>query len=147
MLNSLKKVVLSVGCALALASTAFAQETAAAANTVPKLNIVWDCGKCEVNEKVIPLIEDFYRAEAAKRGLTVSDTETVDAKIHDFRQRPPGVRVMAGIMAGKDRLGLTLNYKSEEIVVKDYSANAMQGMNALCESVAKQAVGILADKK
>jgi hypothetical protein len=120
---------------------------APAANTMPKLNVTWDCGECTVNEKVIPLLEEFYRAEAVKNGKTVSDTEIVDARIHDYRQRNPGARVMLGIMAGKDRLGLKISYNGEELVATDYSANAVQGMNALCESVAKKAYKQIAAKR
>ena len=131
----------------AMAATAAIAQEGQAAKTVPKLNIVWDCGECKVNDKVIPLLLESYAAEAAQRGRTVSETEAVDAKIHDYRQRNPGARVMLGIMAGKDRLGLKMTYNGEEIVVTDYSANAVEGMNALCESVAKKAYKQLVAKQ
>jgi hypothetical protein len=114
------------------------------ADAVPKLNIRWDCGGCKVNDKVIPLLVEDYRLEAAKHKKTVSDTHSVEARIHDFRQRNPGNRVMFGVMAGKDRLGLTLSYNDRELRVSDYSANAFEGMNALCESVAKKAYAAIA---
>jgi hypothetical protein len=109
------------------------------ANSVPKLNIVWDCGKCTVNEKVVPLIVEAYRLEAAAHRKTVSEAQSIEARINDYRQRNPGARVMLGIMAGKDRLGLELTYNGQKFEVSDYSANAIEGMNALCESVAKKA--------
>lgn len=124
---------------VALSGFAFGQQATDPAKTVPKLNITWDCGACTVNDKVAPLIEEAYRAEAAKHGRTISDTESVDAKINDFRQRPPGARVMLGVMAGKDRLALKISYKGEDFVVKDYSANAVVGMNGLCESLGQKA--------
>ena len=139
MSNYFKRIVCSLAFGAVLSSVAYAQEAEDPAKVVPKLNIAWDCGKCTVNEKVIPLIEEAYRAEAAKSGRTVSATQSVDARIHDFRQRNPGTRVMLGIMAGKDRLGLKISYKGQEIAVSDYSANAVQGMNALCESVGQNA--------
>jgi hypothetical protein len=137
--TTLTLAFLGVNCAAA-------QQTEQPAHTVPKLNITWDCGECQVNDKVVPLVIEAYRIEAGKHGRTVSETEAVDVKINDFRQRNPGVRVMIGIMAGKDRLGMKINYNGEEIVVKDYSANAMEGMNALCESVGKKAYKELAAK-
>jgi hypothetical protein len=109
------------------------------ADTVPGLHIVWDCGECTVNDKVIPLVIGAYRLEAAKRKKTVSETHVIHARINDFRQRPPGVRVAVGIFAGKDRLALMLKVNDQEYEVKDYSANAMQGMNHLCESVGQRA--------
>ena len=108
-------------------------------DTVPSLNIVWDCGECTVNDKVIPLILEAYRLEAAKRKKAVSESHVINARISDFRQRPPGVRVAVGIFAGKDRLALMLKVDDKEYEVKDYSANAMQGMNHLCESVGQRA--------
>ena len=146
MSNYLKRIVCSLAFGAVLSSFAYAQEAEDPAKTVPKLNITWDCGACKVNEKVIPLVEEAYRAEAAKRGRTVSATESVDARIHDFRQRNPGNRVMFGVMAGKDRLGLKISYKGEDIAVSDYSANAVEGMNALCESVGQNAFKQLAAK-
>jgi len=112
----------------------------AATKTLPKLAITWDCGECEHNDKVPGLIEEAYAKEAKERGYTVSDTETADAAIIDIRQRPPGVRVMFGFMAGKDRLGLRLRYQGHEYTVSDYEANALLGMNHLSASVAKRAV-------
>ena len=146
MSNYLKKVFTTLAVAVLGMNLASAQQAEQPARTVPKLNITWDCGKCTVNDKVVPLVVEAYRAEAARHGVTVSETETVDAKIHDFRQRSPGNRVMFGVMAGKDRLGITIHYNGEEIVAKDYSANAIEGMNALCESVGKKAYEQLSAK-
>lgn len=143
MSNYLKVLVAALAMGAAAVS---AQDTPAPTQTVPKLNIAWDCGDCPVNDKVIPLVQEAYRAEAAKHGKTVSETDVAEAKIHDYRQRNPGARVMLGIMAGKDRLGIKINVGGEEIVVSDYSANAMQGMNALCESVGKKAYKQVAAK-
>src|SRR6185295_7985613 len=61
------------------------------ANTVPRLNIVWDCGDCQHNDKVIPLILASYSDAAASKGLTLS-AEIADVSIVDFRQRNPGLR-------------------------------------------------------
>jgi hypothetical protein len=108
------------------------------ANTVPRLNIVWDCGDCERNGKVIPLILQSYREAASRQGRTVSDAETADVWIVDFRQRNPGLRSMFGIMAGKDRLGVKIRFRSLVLEASDYSANAWLGMDHLCESVGKR---------
>jgi len=114
-------------------------EPSEATKAVPRLNIAWNCGGCTQNDKVIPLIEQAYSNEAAKNGKVISETETAEVAIVSYRQRNPGARVMLGIMAGKDTLGLKITYNGSELSVSDYSANAMQGMNYLCESVAKQA--------
>ncbi|UHQ18579.1 hypothetical protein LVB87_10230 [Lysobacter sp. KIS68-7] len=149
-------------CALGALQPAFAQDAASAtsaapaaaetpapavtpapvatAKSLPKLVISWDCGDCEHNDKVPGLIEEAYAKEAKERGYTVSETETADAAIVDIRQRPPGVRVMFGFMAGKDRLGLRIRYQGHEYAVSDYEANAILGMNHLSASVAKRAV-------
>jgi hypothetical protein len=110
---------------------------AVAANQMPALRIRWNCGDCPHNEKVIPLIEKEYAAEAARHKKSVATDRFADAEIVDFRQRNPGMRVMFGVMAGKDRLGLKITYEGRELPVEDYYANAVKGMNALCKSVAK----------
>jgi hypothetical protein len=105
------------------------------AASLPKLNITWNCGACTQNTKVIPLIRQAYRAEAQSSGRAISSSEVAQVEIIDFRQRNPGTRVMLGIMAGKDRLGLRITYKDVEYYTSDTSANAIQGMNHLCAAV------------
>jgi hypothetical protein len=107
-------------------------------NTVPRLNIVWNCDDCERNAKIIPLLLQSYREEASKQGRTVSDAETADVFIVDFRQRNPNKRAWLGIMAGKDRLGVKIRFRGQILEASDYSANAWMGMNHLCESVGKR---------
>jgi hypothetical protein len=107
-------------------------------NTVPRLRIVWNCGDCERNDKVIPLILQSYREAASRQGRTVSDAETAEAWIVDFRQRNPANRSLFGIMGGKDRLGLKIRFRGRVYDASDYSANAVFGMNHLCETVGKE---------
>lgn len=117
-----------------------AAPAAATTKAVPKLVFSWDCGECEHNDKVIPLIEASYAEAALKRGFVVSETETADVAIVDIRQRPPGVRVMFGIMAGKDRLGLRIRHNGYEFAVSDSSANAISGLNSLSKTVGQRAL-------
>lgn len=106
---------------------------------VPKLAIHWDCKEaCTVNEKVAPLIEKGYADAAMKQGYAVSDSETAEMVITDYRQRPPGARVMLGFLAGRDRLGVRIVYHAQERKAEDYYANSWLGMNSLCESVAQK---------
>ena len=114
---------------------------------LPKLNITWDCGDCEHNDKVLPLIEQAYVAEAKKHSLAISETEIAEVAITDIRQRPPGVRIMFGIMAGKDRLGVRIRYLDQEHMVSHTSANAIMGLNHLSESVGQKTYVELATEK
>lgn len=108
------------------------------ARQVPQLKIRWSCEPCELNAKVPPLIEKSYAEEAVRQGYTISEHETAEVVLTDFRQRPPGVRVAFGVFAGKDRLGGHVSFRGQKRGVSDYSANALSGMNALCEAVGKQ---------
>lgn len=113
---------------------------------LPKLVFSWDCGNCAHNEKVFPLIEKTYASDAAAAGYTVSESETAEVAITAYRQRPPGVRVMFGIMAGKDILKTRVTFRGKEFVAADYNANAFQGMNNLCSEVSKKVMAqVLAD--
>lgn len=137
------------------AAPAFAQDasqpsasppaTASAPASVPKLHIVWDCGECEHNDKVPPLIEQAYAEEAQKHSVKVSETEVAEATITDIRQRPPGVRVMFGVMAGRDRLALRIVYRDRDHEVKDTSSNIIQGLNSLSAAVGRKAFARLAE--
>lgn len=122
-----------------VASAAAAPAAAATKGQLPKLVIKWQCKEaCTVNDKVPPLIEEAYARAAAGGGYTLSSSDTAEVTIVDFRQRPPGVRVSLGIFAGKDRLGVHINYRGKEMTASDYSANAIQGLNSLSESVGKK---------
>lgn len=122
----------------AVAEPDAAAKATLAPGQLPKLVLRWDCGKCEKNDKVLPLIEQSYAAQAAAAGYTISDAETAEVAITEYRQRAPGMRVMLGFMAGKDVLTTRLTFRGTDVVAKDYSANALQGMNSLCAAVSKK---------
>ena len=105
---------------------------------VPNLIISWDCGSCVQNDKVIPLIEEDYKNIAAAKGYTVSVSETAEVVITAYRQRNPGMRVMFGVFAGKDTLATRITFRDKNFLAKDYSANAITGMNSLCASVTQK---------
>lgn len=120
------------------AATTAATTAEPSANTVPALDITWNCGKCEQNPKIVPLVIERYTAEAQEAGYSVSSSETAKAEIVDFRQRNPGLRIAFGVMGGKDRLQLRLMRDGGAIDIGDSSANIIQGQNALCADVARQ---------
>jgi len=120
-------------------ATPIAPQEILTARQVPKISLSWDCGDCDHNEKVFPLLEENYRKVAKSKGYTVSDSETAEVVITEYRQRPPGLRVMFGVFAGKDKLSTRITYRGKEYIAKDYEANAFTGMNGLCVSVAKRA--------
>ena len=126
-------------------SAADAAGTGAQQKTVPALEIAWNCGDCAHNDKIVPLIRERYAEAARTAGYDVSARDTVSAEIVDFRQRPPGVRVMFGVMSGRDRLRLKVLRDGREHVVGDTSANIIQGQNALCAEVAKQLFRLMTD--
>jgi hypothetical protein len=130
--------------AVAPASEAVAEATSVVTPTLsaaqlPKVTVRWACGDCTQNDKVAPLISSDYEAEAARKGYTVSGAETAEIVITEYRQRPPAMRVMFGVFAGKDKLSTTVIFRGKEYRADDYSANAFSGMNGLCASVAKTA--------
>jgi len=106
-------------------------------NKMPQLSIKWACDTCEANEKVIPLLGESYSNEVTKNGQVIASDEIAEAVIVEFRQRNPANRSLFGAFAGKDILALKIKYKGKEVIARDYYANAWQGMNALCESVAQ----------
>jgi hypothetical protein len=114
------------------------------AKQIPTLSVKWACGDCEQNEKVAPLIVSDYESQAAQKGYRVSDAETAEIVITQYRQRTPAMRVMLGVFAGKDKLATKILFRGKEYRADDYSANAFSGMNSLCESIAKMAFSQIA---
>jgi len=105
---------------------------------LPKLLITWNCGACEQNEKVPPLIEKEYSDYATAHGYRVSESEAAGVEIAKYHQRPPAARAMLGAFAGKDTLGVQVTFRGDKFVASDYNANAWFGMNDLCRSVAQK---------
>ena len=120
------------------ASAPAGTSTSSTSKVVPNIVVRWDCGSCEQNPKVAPLIEKSYQDEARALGHSVSPTETAEVTIKEYRQRPPAARALFGVFAGKDKLATTLNFRGQQTTADDYSANAFHGMNSLCLSVARQ---------
>lgn len=116
----------------------------AATHEMPKLSIRWECGQCATNPKVIPLIQQNYLEQVRKHNQTLASKNGAEVVITDFRQRPPGARVMLGGFAGKDRLGVSIRYKGKSFVASDSAVTIMNGMNSLCKSVAQSAYRQLA---
>lgn len=104
---------------------------------VPNLVIRWNCGDCVVNDKVSPMITGAYVSAAVAKGYAISNSETAVMTITKYHQRPPAMRVMFGIFAGHDLLKTETSFGGATVVVNDSSANIMQGMNALAESVGR----------
>lgn len=76
-------------------------------------------------------------APTLAKGHTVSATESVQVSIKD-RQRQPAARSLFGAFSGKEKLATRLSFRGKDYDAADYSANAFQGMNGLCESIARQ---------
>jgi len=106
---------------------------------VPALEIEWNCGDCKPNEKVPPLIQSAYSAAAGAQHVGVVDGDKVHVSITEFRQRNPALRSLFGVMAGKDSMAVTLTWHGKQATAREYEANAFHGMNAIAESVGKQA--------
>lgn len=107
---------------------------------VPRLNIKWDCGACTPNDKVPPLLEVEYAQEAVRQGHNVSGSVAAEVSIVEFRQRPPAMRALFGIMAGRDILKVRVTFRGMQFIAEDYMANIAHGMNSVCENVAKKAL-------
>lgn len=112
---------------------------AASKGQLPKLVIKWQCKEaCTANDKVPPLIEEAYAKAAKSHGYEVSDSDAAEVTIVEYRQRPPTARVMLGLFAGKDRLGVHIAYRGKEADAADSAGNIAQGMNSMSASVGKQ---------
>jgi hypothetical protein len=109
-----------------------------AEHELPKLLVIWDCGKCVPNDKVPPLIEKEYADYASAHGYTVSQSETANMVISKYHQRPPAARAMLGAFSGRDTLTTNVAFRDDKFVATDYNANAWFGMNDLCRSVAQK---------
>jgi len=127
----------SAAAPAAVSASAPVASTAGSAG-VPPLQIEWHCKECKPNEKVPPLIESGYAGAAGAGHASIAEGDKAIVKITEFHQRNPALRSMFGFMAGRDELTVTVSWHGKEATAHDYAANAMQGMNAVAESVGKK---------
>lgn len=114
--------------------------------SLPKLNIVTDCGECAVGDNVKADIEKAYAEQAQKAGLPINTEETAQFRITEYAERSGSARILFGRMAGKDRIKANLNYKDVQHEVEDTARSAMNGIGAVAAEVGKQTYAKLSGK-
>ena len=100
----------------------------------------WDCGDCARNDKVFPMIEAMYAAEAAAAGYNISESETVEVVFTAYRQRSAATRVMLGFVTSNDALATRITFRGKALVDNEYPAKSLAGLDSLSTAVSKKLV-------
>lgn len=116
------------------------------ARQVPKLVIQWSCGTCTHNAKVPGLVEAAYQKAAQESGYSVSDVEVAQFSIVRFNQRPPAMRILFGMFAGKDLMTAETLFRGQTVVAEDWEMNTIFGMDNVSTDVGTKTFKLLSAK-
>jgi len=135
--SSLPEAAASAASPTAVSSSA-PVPSAASSVGVPALQIEWNCNECKPSEKIPALIQSGYANAAGAGKVSIGDGDKARVQITVFHQRNPALRSLFGAMAGKDEMSVSVSWHGKQASVRDYAANAFQGMNSIAESVGKK---------
>jgi len=102
---------------------------------VPSLNVVMDCGSCQVRPNVPGLIVEGYTSAAIKSGATVVAGQQATVIIKEYAARDDAARFLVGAFAGKDEIKADVTFESKHFMVEDYYRNAWLGIEALARKI------------
>lgn len=102
---------------------------------LPKIEVVLDCGACQVRTTVAPLIIQSYREKASKVGVSLNQNKVATVTIKAYSARNDAMRFMTGMMSGKDEIMAVVAYEGRSVVVQEYYQNAFQGIESVAEKI------------
>lgn len=136
----IKSITIGTVLSIAVHGAAYAD------TSLPKLEIVADCGECVINDNVRAEIEKAYVDQAQKGGLQINQKDKANLRITEYLERSSGARIMFGMLAGKDLIKASLSYKDAKHEVEDTARSALNGIGAVASEVGKQAYVKLSGK-
>jgi hypothetical protein len=108
---------------------------------VPSIEVVADCGKCEVSPEVIRRIGESYMNAAGAAGVRVSATETAILRIESFSDRGAG-RLLVAAVAGPlalafhfDRIEGTLISRGTQVPIRETARFPFASIDSVAKDV------------
>ncbi len=102
---------------------------------IPQLNVVQDCGQCQLKAAIPGLIQAGYRSAAAKDGIQIDTANRATLTITEYSARSNTARMLAGAFAGKDEIKSELSYQDSHETVEGYYRNAIFGIDSLAGKI------------
>jgi hypothetical protein len=102
---------------------------------VPNLQVLTDCGACQVKDSVPALIVEGYASAAAERGAKPGSDPAVTVSIKQYSARDTAARFVFGVLAGRDEIKAAVSFEGRQFVVEDYYANAWLGIDDLARKI------------
>lgn len=113
-------------------------ETVPDGTVIPMLNMQFDCGDCQQDNKIKALVEGSYIDQAELEKATIDETKTIAYKVSHFRSRGKA-RFFIGALAGADNIAGTVSCNGDFHLVSDTAISAVNGIESVARNVGKDA--------
>lgn len=113
---------------------------------IPMLEVKYDCGDCQADNKIKALIEGSYldRAQKEKADVNEDDDNKVVYTVTNFRSRGKA-RLFVGALAGADNIKGTVECNGKAMQVSDTAISAFSGIEAVARNVGVDAYKAVKD--
>lgn len=113
-------------------------ETVPAGTVIPMLEMQFNCGSCEQDNKIKELVEGAYLDQADLEKATVDEVNKTVLNVTHFRSRGKA-RFFIGALAGADNISGSTSCNGVEHPVSDTAISAINGIESVARNVGKDA--------
>ena len=113
-------------------------DTVSAGTIIPMLEMQFNCGSCEQDNKIKALVEGAYLDQADLEKATVNEVNKTVLNVTHFRSRGKA-RFFIGALAGADNISGSISCNGVEHPVSDTAISAINGIESVARNVGKDA--------
>jgi hypothetical protein len=112
--------------------------TVPAGTVIPMLDMQFNCGTCEQDNKIKALVEGAYLDQLELEKATVDEVNKTVLNVTHFRSRGKA-RFFIGALAGVDNITGTVSCNGAEHAISDTAISAINGIESVARNVGKDA--------
>jgi hypothetical protein len=113
-------------------------ETVPNGTVIPMLDMHFNCGTCEQDNKIKALVEGAYLDQLELEKATIDDVNKTVLNVTHFRSRGKA-RFFIGALAGADNITGSISCNGAEHAVIDTAISAINGIESVARNVGKDA--------
>ena len=113
-------------------------DTVPADTVIPMLDMQFNCGTCEQDNKIKALVEGAYLDQLELEKATIDNVNKTVLNVTHFRSRGKA-RFFIGALAGADNISGSISCNGVEHPVSDTAISAINGIESVARNVGKDA--------
>ena len=117
-------------------------DTVPADTVIPMLDMQFNCGTCEHDNKIKALVEGAYLDQAELEKASVNDANKTVLNVTHFRSRGKA-RFFIGALAGADNITGSISCNGVNQPVSDTAISAINGIESVARNVGKDAYKVV----